>query len=93
MVEVARLAGEVARLQALNETLAARIAAASEVLGRLAERGGAERLAVRYRLALEQIALGADGDGVATLGIARNIAAHAADIWLPGMVRAVEVVA
>lgn len=81
--EIVRLAGEVGRLSALNSSLAARIAAASDVLSRVAERGGSTRLAVRFLAALEKIATGEDGHGVTTIGEARKIAAEAAWIYLP----------
>lgn len=46
--------------------LAARLAAASEVLGQVAERGGAASLMLRYRAALERVAeLGGGGAALA----------------------------
>lgn len=81
--EIVRLAGEVGRLSALNNSLASRIAVSSDVLSRVAERGGSTRLAVRFLAALEKIATGEDGQGVATVGEARKIAAEAAGIYLP----------
>lgn len=52
------IAAELDRSRRLNESLAARLAAASEVLGRLAERNGHVAEILRMRLALERIAVG-----------------------------------
>lgn len=69
---------ELIRLRGLNASLTARIAAASDVLGKIAEKGGVAELAVRFMAALERIAT-----DVATLDEAKEIAAVAAGLKLP----------
>lgn len=81
--EIVRLAGEVGRLTALNNSLTARIAASSDVLSHAAERSGPASLAVRFLNALEKIAVGEDGRGASTVDEARRIAAESAWIYLP----------